>query len=172
MSRPDNDAPSVADALIGISYTNPGGKKLTAGFTGGTVTSASEPLEDVHGKGRQYRFTSAGRPDGLELTYLVNLYDDRPFLLLRLEITNSSRGGICLNDIRLLQAEAAGGGSINFSGGGPLNFFKVGWHDWVYSGLRRGSERDVSSLPIMRPFIGKMLYNPALPIGRGRGEFW
>jgi len=172
VSRPGNDAPSLAGALIGISYANPGGRKLTAGFTGGMVTSASEPLEDVHGKGRQYRFTSSGRPDGLELTYLVNLYDDRPFLLLRLEITNGSRGGICLNDIRLLQAEAAGGGSVNFAGSGPLNFFKVGWHDWVYSGLRRGNERDVNSLPIMRPFIGKMLYNPALPIGRGRGEFW
>ncbi|MDD5398568.1 MAG: alpha-galactosidase, partial [Dehalococcoidia bacterium] len=107
-----------------------------------------------------------------ELAYLINLYDDRPFLLMRLEVTNSSHADIYLHDIHLLQAEAGGGGSVNFAGGELLNFFKVGWHDWVYSGLRQGNERDVSSLLIMRPFISKMLYNPALPIGRGRGEFW
>jgi len=172
VARHGNAVPSVANALIGLSYANPGGSKLAAVFAGGTVTSTSGPLEDVHGRGTQYGFTSAGRPDGLELTYRINLYDDRPFLLLRLEISNSSRGDIYLHDIHLLQAEAARGGSINFASSGPLSFFKVGWHDWVYSGLRRGSERDVSSLPIMRPFISKMLYNPALPIGRGRGEFW
>jgi alpha-galactosidase len=172
MSRHGNAVPSVDKALIGLSYASPGGSKLAALFSGGTVASTSGPLDDVHGKGTQYGFTSAGRPDGLELTYRINMYDDRPFILLRLEIANSSRRDIYLHDIHLLQAEAAHGGSINFAGGGPLNFFKVGWHDWVYSGLRRSSEPDVSSLPIMRPFISKMLYNPALPIGRRRGEFW
>jgi len=172
MARQGQDGPHVADALIGLSYANQGGKKIAAGFAAGTITGGSEPLEDVHGRGRQYVFASAGRPDGLECKYLVNLYDDRPFLLLRLEITNGSRGDIYLHDIHLLQAEASSGGCVNFAGSGPLNFFKVGWHDWVYSGLRRGNERDVTSLPIMRPFIGKMLYNPALPIGRGWGEFW
>jgi len=172
VTRQGDTSPSVANALVGLSYANPGGKKLMAGFTGGTVKSTSELLEDVHGRGKQYCFASAGRSDGLELKYLVNLYEGRPFLLLRLEITNHGRGGIRLHDIHLLQAEAAGGGSINFAGGGPPSFFKVGWHDWVYSGLRRGNERDVDSLLIMRPFISKMLYDPALPIGRGKGEFW
>ena len=144
-----------------------------ASFAGGTAASSDEALEDVHGKGRQYRFTSAGRPDGLELTYLINLYDNRPFLLLRLEAANRAKGNIYLHDMNLLQAEASCGAAVNFPGrGGQLDFFKVGWHDWVYSGLRQGSERDVNSLPIMRPFIGKMLYNPALPIAGGRGEFW
>ena len=172
VARQDNAALSVDDALIGLSYANPGGKKLTAGFAAGKTSSASEPLEDVHGRGKQYRFTSSARADSLELAYLVNLYDDRPVLLMRLQLTNGSREDIYLHDMNLLQAEAAAGGSVNFAGGGTLNFFKVGWHDWVYSGLRRGNERDISSLPIMRPFISKMLYNPALPTGRGRGEFW
>ena len=171
--RRNNPAPSVANALIGLSYANHAGKKLMASFAGGTVTSSDEPLEDVHGKGRQYCFTSAGRTDGLELTYLINLYDNRPFLLLRLEAANRASGNIYLHDMDLLQAEASCGAAVNFPGrGGRLDFFKVGWHDWVYSGLRLGSERDVNSLPIMRPFIGKMLYNPALPIAGGRGEFW
>jgi hypothetical protein len=86
--RRNNPAPSIDNALIGLGYANHGGKKLMASFAGGTAASSDEPLEDVHGKGRQYRFTSTGRPDGLELTYLINLYDNRPFLLLRLEAAN------------------------------------------------------------------------------------
>ncbi|MDD5399333.1 MAG: hypothetical protein PHU70_09685, partial [Dehalococcoidia bacterium] len=104
--RRDNAALSIADALIGLSYATPYGKKLTAGFAGGKTASDSQPLEDVHGRGRQYRFTSSGRTDGLELAYLINLYDDRPFLLMRLEVTNSSHADIYLHDIHLLQAEA------------------------------------------------------------------
>ena len=170
--RHDHTAPSIANALVGLSYANPGGKRVLTGFAGGKVTGSDEPLEDVHGKGRQYRFTSTARPDGLELNYTVNLYDNRPFILLRMEVANRGSGNINLQDINLLQVEAAGGASINFEGRGPLDFFKVGWHDWAYSGLRHGSEKDVNSLPIMKPFIGKMLYNPALPIAGGRGEFW
>jgi alpha-galactosidase len=171
--RRNNPAPSVANALIGINYANPGGKKLMASLAGGTVTSRDEPLEDIHGKGRQYRFASTGRTDGLELAFLINLYDSRPFLLLRLEVANRGGGNIYLQDINLLQAEASCGAAVNFTGTGqPLDFFKVGWHDWVYSGLRHGSQGDVNSLPIMKPFISKMLYNPALPIAGGRGEFW
>ena len=102
-----------------------------------------------------------------------SLYDSRPFLLFRMEVTNRGGGNIYLHDINLLQAEASCGARLNFAGAGrPLNFFKVGWHDWVYSGLRQGTYGDVNSLPIMKPFIGKMLYNPALPIAGGRGEFW
>ena len=171
--RRDHPAPSVANALIGLSYVNPGGKKRIAGFGGGKAAGSDEPLEDVHGKGKQYRFASTGRTDGLELNFLINLYDSRPFLLMRLEITNRDSGNIYLHDINLLQAEASCGARLNFAGAGrPLDFFKVGWHDWVYSGLRHGTQADVNSLLIMKPFIGKMLYNPALPIAGGRGEFW
>jgi len=173
IARHDNPAPAVTNALIGLSYANPGGKKLIASLAGGTVTGTDESLEDIHGKGRQYRFTSTGRTDDLELSFLINLYDSRLFLLLRLEAANRGSGNIYLHDMDLLRAQASNGASVNFPGSArPLNFLKVGWHDWVYSGLRRGSERDVDSLPFMRPFIDKSLYNPALPIGRARGEFW
>ena len=89
--RRDHTAPSIANALVGLSYANPGGKRLMAGFAGGKVTGSDEPLEDVHGKGRQYRFTSTARPDGLELNYTVNLYDSRPFILLRMEVANRGK---------------------------------------------------------------------------------
>lgn len=173
MARQDNTVPSVANALIGVSHASPGRKKHLSGFGGGTAASSDGPLEDVHGKGRQYCYTSGGRKDGLELNFLINLYDSRPFLLMRLEVTNRGSGNIFLHDLNLLQAEVSCGAAVNFPGrGGRLDFFKVGWHDWVYSGLRQGGERDVNSLLIMKPFIGKMLYNPALPIAGGRGEFW
>ena len=173
LARRDSPAPSVANALIGLSYADTSGRKLAAGFAGGTSSSGDSPLEDVHGRGRQYRFSSTGRRDGLELNFLINLYESRPFLLLRMEVANRGSGNIYLQDINLLQAEASCGAAVNFTGGGrPLDFFKVGWHDWVYSGLRRGSDRDVNSLPIMKPFIGKMYYDPDMPIAGRRGEFW
>ncbi len=173
IARHDNPAPSVANALIGVSHASPGGKKHLSGFGGGTAVSSDGPLEDVHGKGRQYCYTSGGRKDGLELNFLINLYDSRSFLLMRLEATNRGSGNIYIHDMNLLQAEASCGAGLNFAGTGrPLDFFKVGWHDWVYSGLRHGAQGDVNSLPIMKPFIGKMLYNPALPIAGGKGEFW
>ena len=173
MVRRNHPVPSIDRALIGLSYANTGGKKLVAGLADELAAGSDEPLEDVHGRGRQYRFTSPGRTDGLELNFLINLYDSRPFLLLRLEVTNRGNGNIYLQDINLLRAEASCGAALNFPASGrPLDFFKVGWHDWVYSGLRRGSEKNVHPLLSMKPFNVVQLYNPTLPIAGGRGEFW
>ena len=165
--------PKISKALIRLNYSTQDGKRRVADYTGGTTSCSEMPLDDVHGKGRQFQFTSTGRTDGLELTYIINLYDRRPFLLLRLIAANHSRSSLQLHDLNLIQADAENGGSVNFEDNHrPLDFFKVGWHDWVYSGLRHGNQRDVDSLLIMKPFINKMLYNPAVPIARRKGEFW
>ena len=80
LARREGGAPSVSNALIGLSCAKEGGKKQMAGFAGNISNAAGEQLQDVHGRGMQYRFISAGRLDGLELTYRINLYDERPFL--------------------------------------------------------------------------------------------
>jgi alpha-galactosidase len=171
--RREYSSPRISAALITADFCDGQGKKHSASYPGGKTTSSDAPLNDIHGTGQQFKFTSAGRADGLELTCILNMYDNRPFLLLRLGVANRSKSSINLNDLNLLQASAAKGGSLAFTGtGNPLDFFKVGWHDWVYTGLRHGNEHDVNSLPIMKPFIGKMLYNPAVPIAGRRGEFW
>jgi alpha-galactosidase len=173
ISRREMPLPGIESALITADFCNLQGKKISAGFSGGKTGCSDAPLNDVHGTGRQYKFASTQRSDGLELTYLLNLYDNRPFILFRLTVANRCKESINLHDINLIQARASSGAGIVFKDTGtPLDFFKVGWHDWVYTGLRHGNEHDVDSLPIMKPFIGKMLYDPAVPIAGRRGEFW
>jgi alpha-galactosidase len=173
ISRLEPPLPAISRALVSIIYSIAEGRRRAADFGGGRVSFDEKHLEDVHGVGSQFRFTSRGRSDGLKLTYFINLYDKRPFALLRLVISNDSRSNVYLHDINLVQADARNAGGVSFEDNyRPLDFFKVGWHDWVYSGLRHGSEKDVDSLPIMRPFISRMLYDPGLPIGKKKGEFW
>ncbi|RPJ63969.1 MAG: alpha-galactosidase [Dehalococcoidia bacterium] len=169
----DFTLPEISKALIQLYYVNTYGKYLAADYTSGKTSFKEKQLTDVHGQGRQFHFTNSERDDGLELNYIVNMYDNRPFVLLRLSVTNRSRNNVYLHDLNLLQMDRRNGSYVKFEdNSGPLDFFKVGWHDWVYSGLRRGNQKDVDSLPIMKPFIGKMLYDPGLPIARGKGEFW
>ncbi|MBN1374521.1 MAG: alpha-galactosidase [Dehalococcoidia bacterium] len=169
----ENPYPTIRYALVGLNYSNHEGKKLYASFTDGKTSIDEKPLDDIYGHGRQWIFSSRYRKDGLELSYVINLYNNKPFLLLRLSVTNRSSNNIYLLDINLLQADHRNGGRIEFGNTHRLlDFFKVGWHDWVYSGLRHGNQYDINSLPVMKPFINKMLYDPGLPIGKSKGDFW
>ncbi len=165
--------PGISGALIQAEYRDHLGKKRSADFSGGKTFCSDAPLSDMHGTGKQYKFSSEGRADGLELTYLLNLYDNRPFILFRLMVVNRSRSNIYLHDLNLFSARAACKGSVDFQDSRrPLDFLKVGWHDWVYTGLRHGKQSDVDSLPFMKPFTCRMLFDPAVPVCRRRGEFW
>jgi alpha-galactosidase len=165
--------PLIAGSLAGLTFSSPGEAVQSAGIGGGAVDCRETALDDVHGHGRQFCYSCPAAGNAPQLAYLINVYDDRPFILLRMLVSNRGTRNLYLHDLDLVRAGRGSGGSVRFlESGRPLDFFKVGWHDWVYSGLRHGNEHDVNSLPFMRPFVGKMLYNPALPIGRGRGEFW
>ena len=165
--------PQISQSLVSLSISTPGGRIRNVNFDNGRTSLSELPLTDIHGKGRQYQISSTERTDELELKYFINIYDHGPFLLLRMSVTNRSTGNLHLHDLNLIQTDPGSGGYINFADGNrPLDFFKVGWHDWVYSGLRQGKQHDVDSLLIMKPFIGKMLYNPNTPIAGNRGEFW
>jgi len=171
--RRDIPLPGISAALISAGYRDHLGNKRLADYTGGKTSYSNDPLNDMHGKGIQYRFASASRADGLELTCIFKLYKDRPFILFRLAVANRCNSNIYLHDLNLLDAQPSNHARINFKDSGhPLDFFKVGWHDWVYSGLKHGTERDVNSMIIMKRFTGKMLFDPAVPVGRSRGEFW
>ena len=172
-SSPHAPAPVISGSLAGLTYSTPGGGVRAATMEGGAMECRDEELHDVHGSGRQFCYTCPAGAEAPQLAYIINMYDDRPFILLRMLVTNTGKGNIYLHNLNLVRADSRNGGSVKFRDvGRPPDFFKVGWHDWVYSGLRQGNEHDVNSLPFMRPFVDKSLYNPALPIGRGRGDFW
>jgi alpha-galactosidase len=129
------------------------------------------PLQDMHGTGYQVFLKQNGANEGLSLSFVVNIYEDRSFLLLRLILHNTSGSTIHLDQLSLVKAENDSKGSVQF-GETPemLNFFKVGWHDWCYTGLRRADQKDISTR--LKPFSGAMILNPTTPISSQRGDFW
>lgn len=102
---------------------------------------------------------------GLELRWVLRLYDERPFLLLRLEAANRGRESIRLDSFTLLAGTA-----FPALAGEPSGFFVAGWHDWVFTGFRGARQRSVRSA--LAPLTGPMHFDPALPTGRRPGEFW
>lgn len=173
ISRTGPSLPRITNSLIQAGYRDHLDKPRLADYSGGKTSCSDATLNDIHGSGRQYKFTSDNRSDGLMLTYYLNLYDNLPIILIRLAVANRSDNNIYLHELNLISACASNHGSVDFQDRRiPLDFFKVGWHDWVYTGLRHGNEHDVNSIPIMRPFTSKMLFDPAVPVGRRRGEFW
>ena len=136
----------------------------------GGVDVEEQALADAHGAGLRVTLRSREAVRGLRLRLELRLYDERPFLLLRLEAVNEGRERYYLERFVLLRGGAGLSGEAAEGAGAAAGFFKAGWHDWVFAGLRGAGQRDVRSL--LKPWSGKMNFDPALPIGLRRGEFW
>jgi len=167
--RSGSEYPRLAGSVIQVSFAQSGSKHIVE-FPAGAKLSDERSLQDEHGTGWQW--TLSGPPaSGLGIDLVINCYEQRPFMLLRMIVRNQTGQVISLQDLTLLQATPRQGSQVRF-GSQPhaLDFFKVGWHDWVYTGLRHAGQRDVTTR--LGYFIGKMLFNPAAPSGRGQGDFW
>jgi len=167
--------PSIKNCRAGISVRSSSGRPITLRLGAADLELEEEPLADIHGSGRRITWRSRRPEASLRLKLEFRLYDERPFLLLRLTAANEGQETLRLEHFTLLETERRLGGAVWLApedGGSavPPDFFKAGWHDWVYSGLRRGGQRDVRTL--LKPWTGRMLFDPALPIGAGRGDFW
>ncbi len=143
------------------------GACFEAALGAGGLEIAQQPLADEHGAGLLVTACSRETVRGLRLVLELRLYHERPFLLLRLRAANEGRERFALERFVLLR------GTVDFSQeahGRAAGFFKAGWHDWVFAGFRGAEQRDVRSL--LAPWSGKMHFDPGLPFGRRRGEFW
>jgi alpha-galactosidase len=161
----------IVDALASVDYHTSRGKDTISTDRAGQFTVQQTPLQDVHGTGYQVSLKQNGANKGISLSLVVNIYEGRPFLLFRLILQNTSGSTIHLDRLLLVKAENDSNGSVQF-GETPeeLNFFKVGWHDWCYTGLRRADQKDISTR--LKPFSGAMILNPTTPISSQRGDFW
>jgi alpha-galactosidase len=167
--------PFIEGCHAGLSARSSSGKPITLQLGAGGLEAEEEPLADAHGSGRRVTWRDRQPAAGLRLKPEFRLYDERPFLLLRLTVANGGQETLRLERSTLLASTPRLGGAVQLAlaaGGSavPPDFFKAGWHDWVYSGLRHGGQRDVRTL--LKPWTGRMLFDPALPIGAGRGDFW
>ncbi len=137
----------------------------------GGLELEQRPLADEHGAGLLLTARPRQAARGLRLSLSMRLYERRPFLLLRLTAENAGPERFFLERFVLAR------GAVFFAGAeaaaadrAARGFFKAGWHDWVFAGFREAGRRDVRSL--LKPWSGKMHFDPELPIGRRRGEFW
>lgn len=168
--------PGLPDVVIhgGISwarYRYESGRYQKAYLAGQDCSIQVEPVTDVHGTGTQRIIRCPASLDGIELTYRINAYEQRPFLLFQLSLRNLSHEPIYLQHFCLFQTAPSNGGWVQISSpASDLRFFKVGWHGWDYTGLRYGHDRN--SITWMDCLTSLSYSNPATAKPQVRGEFW
>jgi hypothetical protein len=170
IQRTASPHPAIIQARAVIDW-EANGNRFTSACGSGLPRLEQTPLEDIHGKGWQVEIDYPLQDSGVAFSFVINAYETRPFLLLRLIVHNQDSRTINLHDLWIMQAEKKSGGQVQFSTQPqPLDFFKVGWHDWCYTGLRHANQKDVTTR--LKPFTGKLLFNPTTPISKKRGDFW
>jgi len=162
--------PCLKGAIGSLDFDTNSGKKIKVTLQNSQVSVDELPVSDNQGQGRQLSITGKDPNTGIQLTWLINAYFDHPFFVLRLLVTNKSPEVISLLTLNLLEVDPKMGGAVMMDG--ELDFFEVGWHDWVYSGLRHADQRDVNSFFALKPFVSRMLFNPANKVGKRKGDFW
>ena len=162
---------AILDGTAWVRYRSVNNKLHQADLVGMGCINKSELLTDLHGTGRQQAISSPVNKDGIELSYRINNYDQRPFLMFQLVIHNRSLQPIFLEEMCLFQADRALGGRVDMpDAGSELRFLKVGLHSWAYTGLRTPHQRDSSSW--IDPLTRVSYFNPLTPVPHRRGEFW
>ncbi|OGN92438.1 MAG: hypothetical protein A2Z71_09650 [Chloroflexi bacterium RBG_13_50_21] len=161
----------ILEGIPWVSYRMESGKLQRANLADHGGSIHEEAITDVHGTGSQLVIRQPVNPQGIELTYRINTYAKQPFTLLQIAVRNQSRKPIYLEEFQLFEATPAAGGRVGFPERiGELRFFKVGWHGWDFTGLRRRGDRNTNTRleAITRVSYG----NPATPPIHTRGEFW
>jgi alpha-galactosidase len=129
------------------------------------AASAQSVVHDAHGDATQLTLTS--QQGGLALTYTLRRYSQRPFLLLRLSLHNLSQQPLHLHELVLIDVPS---GQLHLDPPGHgLDFFKVGWHGWTYTGLRRTAQAEPRTL--LTYLVRSQYTNPTTPLSLRRGEF-
>lgn len=166
------EIPSLLGLGAGILWQIHGKKKRYTPVAVNRSELEQSHFEDAHGQGREMRLSSnPSTADPFHMTWIWRFYEERPFVLVRMEAVNTGERTLSVHEMTLLDCGHHGQGFVHTgkTSDAPA-FFKTGWHDWVYSGLRKPSEWDVTTL--LGHFVGKMLFNPAIPISKKRGDFW
>ncbi len=156
----------IADCAVEVVFSQLWGRKQRARLEPGLCSEGQTSVSDMHGEGMRItlRTEHAG---GLELKYIIQQYPVRPFLLLRLSVRNISAQTLYLHELVLL--EASDGQLLLEEPDRGVDFFKVGWHGWAYSGLRNKNDHEPRTL---LSYLARRQYtNPTTPILRRQGEF-
>ncbi len=88
-----------------------------------------EAIQDMHGAGQRLTALLVSNVPGLNLTLQAAVYDDHPFVALRVGLTNHSQAGVHVHTLIPLATTALEMGS------GPLDSWVNGYHSWSFSGF-------------------------------------
>jgi alpha-galactosidase len=170
-SHPDLSATAIHGAVAWVRYRLGNGMVNKAILVGKGCSIQGEAFMDVHGMGTQQVIRCPPNPDGIELTYRIKSYEQRPFLLLQLSLHNHRPESIYLRDCCLFQAAPPMGGRVQInSPASGLGFFKVGWHGWDFTGLRSSKHRNTYTW--MDQLTSLSYSNPATAKPNTHGDFW
>ena len=123
--------PAIEGCRAGLSARSASGRLIRLRFGAARLELEEEPLADAHGSGRLLTWRARRPEAGLGLKLQFRLYDERPFLLLRLTAANEGQETLRLEQATLLAATPRLGGEVrlNLADGGsavPPDFFKAG----------------------------------------------
>jgi alpha-galactosidase len=170
-SHPDMPDAVIQACVAWVRYRLANNRLKHATLTGQGCSIEEGQVLDVHGIGTQRVIRCPANLDGIELTYRINTYNQRPFVLLQLSLRNLSPELIYLQDLCLFQASPSNGGIVKVNAPAiGLYFFKVGWHGWDYTGLRSPGDRNAYTW--MDRLTSLSYSNPATAKPHKRGEFW
>jgi alpha-galactosidase len=173
LERAQAPVPGIRGARAFLGLRPEQGAAFELPLGAGGLEAVERPLADAHGSGSRVTLRAREAVRGLRLGLELGLYDERPFLLLRLVAANEGRERFFLDRFTLLRGAVSLAGpeaGASRAERQATGFFKAGWHNLVFAGFRGAGQRDVRTL--LKPWSGQMNFDPALPIGRRRGEFW
>ena len=165
--------PGIMGAVFSLDYQDTRGNKNKLLLGNRKVDFLQTSFNDVHGNGTQFLVSGLDTISNLKISWSINLYEDQPFILFRMMVENTGNDTFYINGFNLIEAVPDNCSQVCFQQEmRPLDLLKFGWHDWVYSGLRHGTQKDIDSNFILKQYVKAMHYNPTKPISRRKGEFW
>ncbi len=121
---------------------------------GRAASFEQEPIADAHGHGSRLRIAFQPGEAG-QLHLLACVYDDHPFVALRVGLTNRSPAPLRVDTLTTLETAELTLGS------GPLDAWVNGFHSWSFTGYVRHDERQPRSAT--RWFTLPLAANPTTP---------
>jgi len=126
----------------------------------------TEHVEDAHGQAEGAMIYHQ-EFQGLTLSVGVRVYPSRPFVLLKVAVTNVGPDPV---QIRRFFVSTAPDGFESIEA--PSGFYSNGWQSWSTAGFLPAQHRsDTLSLP-ERWLQGPMIHNSETPYSRKAGRFW
>ncbi len=123
-------------------------------------------VEDAHGSGEAIVLNFELRQQ-VDLAWQVRLYPARPFVLMRLKVTNSGAVPLTLEHL-YIRTVPQGLRPLDT----PSGFYGSGWQSWSPAGFMPAESKGYRPAPWLIPFVGPFAKNARTPWHTRPGRFW